>query len=147
MVLKFSFASIISVRSTPLGEKEGSGSGAGSGSIPMTNESRSGMAENMRILWIRIPTTAHKWTKTCGTGGGGGCSWVSFLPSCKHIIKSKIYFSVEVPVPLPQRDQWSGSVTLWIRSMTLWIWIPDPYNLITDPDPALFINGFQDSEN
>jgi hypothetical protein len=44
-VLKFYFSSIISVRSTPhLYEKtEGSGTGAGSGSVPLTNESGSGM--------------------------------------------------------------------------------------------------------
>ncbi len=35
----------------------------------------------------------------------------------------------------------------WICDVLVWIRIPDPYRLITDPDPALFINGFQDAGN
>jgi hypothetical protein len=58
-VLKFYFASIISVRSTLLCEK----GKIRTGSIPLTNESGFGRHKNMRIrIWlrIRIPNTAFR---------------------------------------------------------------------------------------
>jgi hypothetical protein len=54
-VLKSYFASISSVRTTPLWE--GSGSGAGCGSVTLTNGSRPWRPKNMRI---RIPNTGRK---------------------------------------------------------------------------------------
>jgi hypothetical protein len=48
-VLKFYFAGIISVRSTPLYKKEKSGS------VPWTNGTGSGRQKNMRILRSGIP--------------------------------------------------------------------------------------------
>jgi hypothetical protein len=60
-VLKFYFASIVSVRSTPFCEK----GRIHTGSIPLTNESESGRPKNMRIrIWLRIrmriPNTAFR---------------------------------------------------------------------------------------
>ncbi len=68
-MLKFHFASIISIRSTHLWEREGSSS------VPLTNESGagSGRPKNMRILriqirfLIRIPNTASKYCQSVTT--------------------------------------------------------------------------------
>jgi hypothetical protein len=59
-LLKYYFASIISVHLTRYVYEKKEGSGAGPGSVPLTNGSGSGRPKNMRILRFRIPNTGKE---------------------------------------------------------------------------------------